>query len=169
MTVLTLVSIYNISFMNNFQGKSTSSKCIISFLQYNQLDTLISQIYSWNEIQHVSDSSSVYHQEFFTEHTAMVYVIQVCWHLASRIRMELSSILILLASFQQICMTYTTAVGVQWKTHHDGQRKCPKHVEFHSKNKFEKSAHIVGFILRNIEEYSYHFLGFELKVWAERE
>jgi len=27
---------------------------------------------------HVSDSSSVHHQEFFTVHTAMVYVIQVC-------------------------------------------------------------------------------------------
>ena len=27
---------------------------------------------------HVSDSSSVHHQDFFTVHTAMVYVIQVC-------------------------------------------------------------------------------------------
>jgi len=27
---------------------------------------------------------------------------------------------------------------VQWKTLDDGQRNCPKHVEFHSKNKFEK-------------------------------
>jgi len=34
-------------------------------------------------------SSSVHHQEFFTVHTAMVYVIQVCRQLASRIRMEL--------------------------------------------------------------------------------
>ena len=32
----------------------------------------------WNKTVHVSDSSSVYHQEFFTLHTAMVYVIQVC-------------------------------------------------------------------------------------------
>jgi hypothetical protein len=32
----------------------------------------------WNKILHVSDSSSVHHQEFFTVHTAMVYVIQVC-------------------------------------------------------------------------------------------
>jgi len=42
-------------------------------------DTINSQIYSWNEILHVSDSSTVHHQEFFTVHTAMVYVIQVCW------------------------------------------------------------------------------------------
>ena len=40
----------------------------------------------WNETLHVSDSSSVHHQEFSTVHTAMVYVIQVCWQLASRIR-----------------------------------------------------------------------------------
>ena len=31
----------------------------------------------WNETLHVSDSSSVHHQEFFTVHTAMIYVIQV--------------------------------------------------------------------------------------------
>ena len=38
----------------------------------NQVDALISQIYSWNENIHVSDSSSVHHQEFFTVHTAIV-------------------------------------------------------------------------------------------------
>jgi len=37
---------------------------------------------------------------------------------------------------------------VQWKTAHDGQRNCLKHVEFHSKNKFEKFLHPVGFIIR---------------------
>ena len=51
----------------------------------NQLDALISQIYFWNKTLHVSDSSSVHHQKFFTVHTAVVYVIQ----LASRIRTEL--------------------------------------------------------------------------------
>jgi len=29
----------------------------------------------------------------------------------------------------------------------DGQRNCPKHVEFYSKNKFEKLVHLVGFII----------------------
>ena len=29
-----------------------------------------------------------------------------------------------------------------------GQRNCPKHVEFYSKNKFEKLVHLVGFIIR---------------------
>ena len=57
----------------------------------------------------------------------MVYVILVCW--------------------QQTCMTYTIALCVQWKTPGDGQRNCPKHVEFYSKNKFEKLVHLVGFII----------------------
>jgi hypothetical protein len=47
-----------------------------------------SQIYFGNENLHVSDSSSVHHQELFTVHSAMVYVIQVCRQLSSRIRME---------------------------------------------------------------------------------
>jgi len=56
-----------------------------------------------------------------------------------------SSILILLASCQQACMTYTIAVCTVKKTPDDGQRKCPKHVEFQSKNKFEKFVHLVDF------------------------
>jgi hypothetical protein len=75
---------------------------------------------------HVFDSSSVHRQEFFTVHTAVVYVIQIAvskpvWHIPL------------------LC--------VQWKTHDDGQRNCLKHVEFHSKNKFEKLVHLVGFII----------------------
>ena len=38
---------------------------------------------------------------------------------------------------------------VQWKTPDDGQRNCLKHVEFQSKNKYEKLVHLVGFIIRN--------------------
>jgi len=37
---------------------------------------------------------------------------------------------------------------VQWKTPDDGRTKCPKHVEFYSKNKFEKLLYLVGFIIR---------------------
>jgi len=37
---------------------------------------------------HVLGSSSVHHQEFFTLHTTMTYVIQFCRQLLSRIRME---------------------------------------------------------------------------------
>jgi hypothetical protein len=50
---------------------------------------IISQIYFGNETLHVSDSSSIHHQELFTVHSAMVYVIQVCRQLSSnRIRMK---------------------------------------------------------------------------------
>jgi hypothetical protein len=35
------------------------------------------------------------------------------------------------------------------KTPDDGERNCPKHVEFLSNNKFEKLVHLVGFIIRN--------------------
>jgi hypothetical protein len=44
------------------------------FLQLNQPDAPISQIYFWNKTLHVSESSSVHHQEFFTVHTTTVYV-----------------------------------------------------------------------------------------------
>ena len=37
----------------------------------------------------------------------------------------------------------------QWKTASDGQRNCPKHVEFNAKNKVEKLVHVVGFIIRS--------------------
>ena len=36
---------------------------------------------------------------------------------------------------------------VQWKTPDDGRRNFPKHVEFYSKNKFEKLLDLVGFII----------------------
>jgi len=62
---------------------------------------------------HISESSSVHHQEFFTVHTAMVYVIQVCWQLASRIRMFHPD---------------PAHKLVQWKTPDDRRRNCPKNV-----------------------------------------
>ena len=71
-------------------------------------------------------------------------------------------------------MTYTTAVRTErpdparklsanlydiyhccvysGKTLGDGKRNCPKHVEFYSKNKFEKLVHLVGFIIRIVTE-----------------
>jgi hypothetical protein len=45
-------------------------------------------------------------------------------------------------------MTYTIAVCTLKKTPDDGQRKCPKHVEFYYKNKLEKLVHLDGFIIR---------------------
>jgi len=56
------------------------------------------------------------------------------------------SILILLAS----CMIYNVAACTV-NTADDGQRYCPKHVEFYSKNKFEEVVHLVDFIVRILE------------------
>jgi len=84
----------------------------------------------WNETLHVSDSSSVHHHECFTVHTAMVYVIQVCWQLAS---------------CQQTCMTYTIAVCTvkhSWWWTEELSETC--RVSF--QNKFEKLVHLVGLL-----------------------
>ena len=118
---------------------------------------LFSQIYFWNKTLYVLHSSSVHHHEFFTVHTAMAYVIPydlmtytiaVCtvrkswWWTA-----ELSETCGVLFQ-KKIWEIHTTChaydiwhiplLCVQWKTPDDGKRNCPKHVEFYSKNKFEK-------------------------------
>jgi len=96
----------------------------------------------WNETLHGSNSSSVHHHEYFTVHTAMVYVIPVCWQLAG-------SIIILLASCSQSCMTYTIAVCTvknSWWWTEELSETC--RVSF--QNKIEKLVHLVGFIVRNL-------------------
>ena len=45
------------------------------------------------------------------------------------------------------CVDIIPLLCVQWKTSDEGQRNCPKHVEFYSKNKFEKLLHLVDFLL----------------------
>ena len=45
---------------------------------------------------------------------------------------------------------------VQWKTPDDGQRNCPKHVEFYSQNKSEKLVHVVGFIITVLVQSDVH-------------
>jgi len=79
----------------------------------------------------------------------MVYVIQVCWQLA---RSQAVSKLIWKSwSCSQAVskpVWHIPLLCVQWKTHDDGQRNRPKHIEFYSKNKFEKLVHLVGFVIR---------------------
>jgi len=50
-------------------------------------------------------------------------------------------------------MIYIIAVCTVKKTPDDGQRNCTKHVEFYSKNKFEKLVDLVGFIIRIYHEF----------------
>jgi len=66
----------------------------------------------------------------FRTFPAIVYVIQVCWQLSANLYDIYN------------CCVYSD------KTPDDGQRNCSKHVEFHSKNKFEKLVRLVGFIVR---------------------
>jgi hypothetical protein len=56
---------------------------------------------------------------------------------------------------QAVCkpVWHVPLLCVQWKTPDDGQRNCPKHVECHSKYKFEKLVYLVSFIIRNLEIY----------------
>ena len=49
---------------------------------------------------------------------------------------------------QKWFMSYRFAVCGQWKTPDDGQKNCPKHIEFYSKNKFEKSVYRVTLTIR---------------------
>jgi hypothetical protein len=83
----------------------------------------------WNETLRVSDSSSVHHKELFTVHSAMVYVIQVCRQ-NSRIRIE----------SWKLSVWHIPLLSVQRITPDDGQRNCPKHVEFRSKINLRNSA-----------------------------
>jgi hypothetical protein len=57
-----------------------------------------------------------------------------------------------LSVHHQESSTVHTAIGVchtgYADTPDDGQRNSPKHVDFYSKNKFDKLVHLVGFILR---------------------
>jgi hypothetical protein len=99
----------------------------------------------WNEILRVSDSSSVHHQELFTVHSAVVCVIHVCRQLSSSsrirmfIRMEHPDRAATLSNVMCHTRLYTAfeqqqaQLSVQWITPDDGQRNCPKHVEFHFK------------------------------------
>jgi len=84
----------------------------------------------------------------------MVCVIQVCWQVTIRSRTELQfrpdpdpdPARKLSANLYD---TYHCCVYGEKKTPDDGKRNCPKHVEFCSKNKFEKLEHLVCFVIRN--------------------
>ena len=94
---------------------------------------------------HVSQSSSVHHQEFslYTQQKYMSY------RFADSLRAESGcSILILLACCQQTCMTYTFAVCTvknSWWWTEELFETCRVFFQ----NKFEKIVHVLGFIIRN--------------------
>ena len=77
---------------------------------------------------HVSGSLSAHHQEFLTVHR-LWYILCSCDEpFATRSRMELHSILLLVAHGHHNCIKCTTAeVGL--RTPDYGQKGCPKYVE----------------------------------------
>jgi hypothetical protein len=91
----------------------------------------------WNETLHVSDRFSVHHQELlYTQQWYMSYR-QLS---SSRIRMELQfhpdpAVGRKLSTdlYDNGFVRHITLLNVQSITPDDGQRNCPKHVEFHSK------------------------------------
>jgi hypothetical protein len=100
----------------------------------------------WNETLHISDSSSVHHQELFTVHTATLYVIQDCRQLLGRIRMETVPPWSCCCS-KTVCVTYTIAectVNNSWWWTEELSEIC--RVSF--QNKFEKLVHLVGDITK---------------------
>jgi len=60
----------------------------------------------------------------------------------------MSFILIPLASSQHNLYDIYLLLCIQYWTPDNVQKTCPKHVEFYSKNEFEKLVHLVGFIVR---------------------
>jgi len=92
--------------------------------------------------------SSVHHQQFFTVHTAMVYVIQV---IVTACEQDQGGSAVPSWSCSQAVskpVWHKPLLCVQWKIPDDGQRNCPKHVEFYSENEFENLVHLVGLITR---------------------
>ena len=56
----------------------------------------------------------------------------------------------LLASCQHNLYDTCLLLCIQCWTPDAGQRTCPKHVEFYSKNKLEKLMHLIGLIIRMV-------------------
>jgi hypothetical protein len=81
-------------------------------------------MYFCDRTLHVSDSSSVHHQESSTVHTA----IGIC---------HTGYADCLLASSQNNLYDVYLMLCVQCWTPDDGERNCPEHIEFYRKNKFE--------------------------------
>jgi hypothetical protein len=77
----------------------------------------------------VSGSSCAHHQEFSSVHSALVYVIKPARHVI--------------------------VPNIQWKIPDDGQRNCPKHVQFLDKNKFGKLVRLL--VLLKIKKSLYYF------------
>ena len=74
------------------------------------------------------------------------------------------SILIPLASSQQNLCDIYLLLCIQYYTPDDGQKTCLKHVEFYSKNKFEKLVYLIGFNIGILVQGGLNMTGTDLCV-----
>jgi hypothetical protein len=91
----------------------------------------------WYETQHVSDSSSVHHQEFI-HCTLSNGICHTAFEQEQSPARKLST---------NLYDTHHCWVYREW-TPDDGQKNCLKHVEFHAQIKFVKLVLIIGFIIK---------------------
>ena len=77
---------------------------------------------------HVSGSLSAHHQEFLAVHRLWYILCSSDEPFATKSRMELSSILLLVANGHHNCIKCTNA-DVRLRTPDDERKGCPKHVE----------------------------------------
>jgi len=96
---------------------------------------LVNKTNRCTEIQsHWYDDSTCFRQPFcpssgvLSRTSALVHFVQLWWPYATRSRMELRSILLLVAHCHHNCIKCTKA-SVKLRTPDDGQKGCPKHVE----------------------------------------
>ena len=94
-----------------------------------------------HETLHVSDSSSVHHQEFFTVHSAMVYIIQVFKQLSGR-TIWLCSKAIYKPAW------YIPVPSVQWINTWCWAEELSETCRVSCRSKFGKLVHLVGFIIK---------------------
>jgi hypothetical protein len=129
MNVQSYMIYYMICIYCNWVTTPTNAhKCINVFLcNKNQLNALISQIYFGMKLYMFRTVRLSINRSSFTVHSTMVYVIQVYRQLSSRTRMEQS-----LQLSTNLYDTHHWWVYSEW-TPDDGERHCPKHVEFHAK------------------------------------
>ena len=93
-----------------------------------------------HETLRVSDSSFAHHQEFI--HCILSNVMSYRFVDSFRAGPGHSGPARKLSTDIYHCWVYSEL------TPDDGQRNCPKHVEFHAKNKSAKLVHLVGFIIK---------------------
>ena len=112
--------------------------CIVTnFFLVKPTDALISQIYFYQETLHVSGSSFA--------HSSRVFPLYIRhWYMSCKFDESFQAWpLVVLESCHQTCMIYTSAECTVEKHLMNGQRNCPKHVEFLDKNKFVKLVRLL--------------------------